>query len=197
MQIAGIRLPVLATILVGAAIALMIGLGIWQLQRAQWKEALLAQYEAAADLPDMAWPAVPDPAAPPLYRKSGLNCLSVTDWRATSGRSAEGQSGWVHIAACSIGAEGPGAQVVAGWSERPVSPDWQGGAVSGTIAPDSRNVIRLVADPPVGGLQAVQPPSLDDIPNNHMAYAVQWFVFALIAAVIYVLALSGRKKKSP
>jgi surfeit locus 1 family protein len=45
------RIPVLATIIVAAAVALMIGLGIWQLQRAKWKEQLLAQYAQAQKLP--------------------------------------------------------------------------------------------------------------------------------------------------
>ncbi|HEX6072551.1 MAG TPA: SURF1 family cytochrome oxidase biogenesis protein, partial [Sphingomicrobium sp.] len=34
------RLPVIPTIVVAAAVAAMIGLGIWQLQRAHWKEGL-------------------------------------------------------------------------------------------------------------------------------------------------------------
>jgi len=32
-----------------------------------------------------------------------------------------------------------------------------------------------------------------DIPNNHLAYAVQWFLFAGIAGVIYALALKRRR----
>ena len=50
------RLPLVPTIIVAAAAALMIGLGIWQLQRARWKDALIAQYAAAQKLPPMAWP---------------------------------------------------------------------------------------------------------------------------------------------
>ena len=38
------KFPLVPTILVGAAVALMIGLGIWQLQRKAEKEALLASY---------------------------------------------------------------------------------------------------------------------------------------------------------
>jgi len=38
------RLPVIPTIMVVLAVAAMIGLGIWQLQRAQWKEGLIARY---------------------------------------------------------------------------------------------------------------------------------------------------------
>jgi surfeit locus 1 family protein len=30
------------------------------------------------------------------------------------------------------------------------------------------------------------------VPNNHLAYAVQWFLFAAVASVIYVLALRWR-----
>lgn len=188
------RLPFLPTLVVGAAIAVMIALGVWQLQRMAWKEALLAQYATAADRPGIAWPAVPDPGALPLYRASSVNCLAVTGWRSSSGRNTRGQAGWVHIAACSTGAEGPGAQVVAGWSLRPDNPGWTGGRVSGVIAPDSAHLIRLVAAPPVAGLDAVQPPSPEDIPNNHWAYAIQWFLFAGLAAVIYGLAVVKRTR---
>ena len=69
-----------------------------------------------------------------------------------------------------------------------------GGVVNGVIAPDSQNVIRLVATEPVAGLRQSQPPALEDIPNNHLSYAVQWFLFAGIALVIFLLALRGRNK---
>lgn len=190
------KMPFWPTLIVGIAIAIMIGLGVWQLQRMAWKEALLAEYKAAGDQPPVAWPSVPDPEALPLYRNSSVNCLEVTGWRSASGRNASGASGWVHIASCRTGAEGPGAQVVAGWSQRPDDPAWSGGQVTGVIAPDSSAVIRLVAAPPVAGLQAVQKPSPEDIPNNHWAYAVQWFLFAAIAAVIYGLAVA-RRTRSP
>ena len=39
------------------------------------------------------------------------------------------------------------------------------------------------------------PPSLSSIPNNHRSYALQWFAFALIALVIYGLAV--RKRLNP
>ena len=189
------RLPIFVTILVLAAVATMVGFGIWQLQRAEWKNALLETYASASDLPAIAYPAVPDESEAPYFRKSSVNCLAVTGWRSTSGRSASGRSGWAHIAQCrTAGAEGPGAQVVAGWSERPDNPQWDGGIVDGVIAPDSQYVIRLVASEPVAGLQKSQPPALEDIPNNHLSYAVQWFLFAGIALAIFMLALKGRRK---
>lgn len=189
------RVPIFVTILVLAAVAIMVGLGIWQLQRADWKNGLLDTYAAASDMPAIAYPSVPDQADAPYFRKSSVNCLAVVGWRSTSGRSADGQAGWAHIAQCrTAGAEGPGAQVVAGWSERPDDPEWDGGMVNGIIAPDSQYVIRLVASEPVAGLQKSQPPAIDDIPNNHLSYAVQWFLFAGIALVIFLLALRGRNK---
>jgi surfeit locus 1 family protein len=189
------RLPILGTILVLIAVATMAGLGIWQLQRAEWKNDLLATYAAADEMPPIAYPAVPNPEDPPYFRKSSVNCLAVIGWRSTSGRNINGKSGWAHIAQCrTAGAEGPGAQIVAGWSPRPDNPDWQGGVVDGIIAPDSQYVIRLVASEPVAGLQQSQPPALEDVPNNHLSYAVQWFLFAGIALIIFLIALRGRNK---
>lgn len=189
------RLPIFGTIIVLAAVATMIGLGIWQLQRAEWKNDLLATYAAASDMPAVSYPAVPNEADTPYFRKSSVNCLAVIGWRSTSGRSATGKSGWAHIAHCrTAGAEGPGAQVVAGWSERPDDPEWEGGTVHGIIAPDSQYVVRLVASEPIAGLQKSQPPNIEDIPNNHMSYAVQWFLFGFIALIIFLIALRGRNK---
>ena len=85
------------------------------------------------------------------------------------------------------------------------TPRWSGGAVAGFLshAPDSRPIISglfdhspkrlmLVADAPPPGLAANPGPDLSAVPNNHLAYAVQWFLFAAIAAVIYVLAVRRR-----
>ena len=52
---------------------------------------------------------------------------------------------------------------------------------------------RLVADPPVAGLQANAVPDPSDLPNNHLSYAGQWFLFAATALVIYVLAVRRGK----
>jgi surfeit locus 1 family protein len=128
--------PVIPTILVSAAVATMIGLGIWQLQRKEQKEQLLARYEAAANLPPVTWPSVPDKDALPLFRKSTLMCIKVLRIETVSGSNREGKAGFAHLASCSTGgAEGPGAKVAIGWSERPQSPKWAGGAVNGIIAP--------------------------------------------------------------
>jgi surfeit locus 1 family protein len=189
------RVPPVATIIVIAACATMIGLGIWQLRRAAWKHSLIEIYAAARRLPPMAYPATPDPNALPLFRRASGQCLSVAEWETTSGRNIRGESGWVHIARCATGAEGPGISVVAGWSKLTKSPEWRGGIVSGIVASDPDTLIRLVSDKPLApGLAPAAPPDIAEIPNNHFAYAVQWFLFAAAAGVIYLLALRRRAK---
>jgi surfeit locus 1 family protein len=64
--------------------------------------------------------------------------------------------------------------------------------VTGVISPGGPAGARLVADPPLAGLEANAKPDPSNIPNNHLAYAVQWFFFALTALVIYALALRKR-----
>ena len=190
------RLPIVPTILVALAVAAMIGLGFWQLDRKAEKEALLASYAAAAGQPPIGWPVVPPKEPLPLYRAATGNCLSVTDFRTAPGQNLRGEPGFLVVADCRTGAEGPGMAVELGWSKDPnAGRAFRGGLVSGTIAPDSRSRMRLVAATPGPGLQASAPPSPDNIPNNHLSYAIQWFLFAGIAVVIYILALRGRWRK--
>ena len=184
------RLPLVPTLIVAAAIALMIGLGIWQLQRAQWKAHLLDRYHANAALPAVAFPAVPVPDDAMLYRRAQGFCLEVTAWSARSGRNRAGEAGWRHVAQCRTGAEGPGMAVDLGWSRNSDAPKrYGGGKGGGVIAPDRGHVYMLVADVPAPGLAPSAAPSPGEIPNNHLSYAVQWFLFAGVALLIYLLAL--------
>lgn len=184
------RVPIFSTIVVIAAALTMVGLGIWQLQRKTEKEALIAQYEAALRTDTLvSWP-LPPGYETSLFRRAKVECRVVRGIDAVSGKSASGQSGWVHIARCSHDGQGV-ADVTIGWSQSPKSPQWSGGPVTGRIAPYGR-YIRLVAETPQAGLQPLAKPDPGDLPNNHLAYAVQWFFFAATALVIYVLALRRR-----
>lgn len=189
------KLPLIPTILVGLAVVTMIGLGIWQLQRMKQKEALLATYAAAANQPPISWPTMPIKEPLPLFRAATGNCLAVTGFRNAPGRNRTGEPGYLVIADCRTGAEGPGMAVELGWSKDPnAGRAYRGGLVSGVIAPDGVARMRLVAGGPGPGLHASAPPSPETIPNNHFSYAVQWFLFAAIALLIYVLALRGKLK---
>lgn len=186
------RLPVFATLLVLAAVAVMIGLGVWQLQRMAWKEALIARYEAGlARSADAAWPGDDDAGAEPvLYRHARIDCRRVRETTSIAGRNAAGDVGFAHVAVCTL-ADGQTARVVMGWSRDPRTPFWSGGEVGGLIAPGPR----LIADTPVAGLEANGRPDPSDIPNNHLSYAVQWFFFAATALGVYALALRQRLKR--
>ncbi len=84
-----------------------------------------------------------------------------------------------------------------GWSKDPTAGrGWTGGAVSGVIAPDRKMRLRLVSASGLAGLEASAPPSPATIPNNHRSYAVQWFLFAAIALIIFILALRRREAQN-
>lgn len=193
------RLPIIPTIIVLAAVATMIGLGVWQLQRARWKEALLARYAQADKLPPIAFPTVPlRNERLPLFRHATGVCLRVIGHRAQAGENRAGDPGYVQIVDCATGAEGPGMSVEVGWSQNPnAKVNWTGGPVSGIIAPDRKMRMRLIAASAPAGLEPSAPPSLSTIPNNHRSYAMQWFSFAVIALVIYGLAVRKRWNENP
>lgn len=185
------RLPVLSTLVVLVAVGTMVALGIWQLQRKAEKEALLASYDRAIAM-DAAvpWPRSHADFPKALYRRSSLECIAVHSIEAVAGRSRDGRTGWAQIAECGL-AGGGNALVAIGWSAGPQSPAWSGGRVEGVIGP-AGPTIRLIAGQPQAGLEPLATPDPANIPNNHLSYAVQWFLFALTALVIYALALRRR-----
>ena len=187
-----LALAIPAALLVLAAVAAMLALGVWQLRRAEWKAALIARYSAAQALPPVPWPRDDAARATALYRSSGFTCAAVLAVRETAGRSATGQSGWAHVARCRL-AQGDEAEVALGWSAAPAPPAWAGGPVRGVVAPAGEGA-RLVADPAQAGLRPLARPDPRDLPNNHLAYAGQWFFFAITALVIYALALRRRRQ---
>jgi surfeit locus 1 family protein len=191
------KIPLIPTIVVAAAVAVMLGLGIWQLQRAGEKQKLLQRYAEAEKLPPIAFPTLPmSDAQLPLFRHATGVCLRPVARRTVPGEGSSGEPGYVHIVDCTTGAEGPGMSVAVGWSKDPKAKiDWPGGPVSGIIAPDNTTRLRLVAASAPPGLETVEPPSLTSIANNHRSYAIQWFLFAGIAILIYGLALRLRWKK--
>lgn len=187
------RLPLFATLLVLAAIATMIALGFWQLDRRAQKAEMLASYRAAqvsdAEVP---WPREGE-GTDALYRRSRVSCARVVSHSGIAGRNAAGDAGVAQVADC-VFADGTAGRVVLGWSREPLAEAgarWQGGELRGIIAPGPR----LVADPPVAGLEANAIPDPSQIPNNHLSYAIQWFLFAGVALVIYALALVKRQRE--
>jgi len=197
--------PVVATILVAVAVAAMIGLGFWQLQRRTEKRTELAVLAGNPARPVIAFPQPPI-GDDLLFRRATAFCLKPVGFSV----EGAGNAGFRAIARCATGAEGPGFAVQLGTTHDPdFKPAWTGGKVSGWIshAPSHVSLIAglfghhpprellLVADTPAPGLTANGTPGLDSVPNNHLSYAVQWFLFAVVALVIYALALWRRQRK--
>ena len=196
------RVPIVATLVVLAAAAAMAALGFWQLQRAAWKERLLADYAAAAAMPPLDLDPLltrPPTAWPPLaFRRVLVTCRAegiAPELRG--GRSRNGEGGYSYFLPCRPGATGLAGRlrVNAGWSALPdgrLRPSLNG-IVAGRLGADQPGrpvtLTSAAASPP---LAPSAPPSLEDIPNNHLFYDFQWLFFAAAALVIYVLALRRR-----
>jgi hypothetical protein len=155
----------------------------------------------------MAFPRYPSDDV--LFRRAAATCLEVVEWQREGGRTAKGGTGWRQIASCRTGAEGPALRVDMGITSDPdFTPGWKGGAATGTItrAPDHRPLLSnlfgkapppglmLVAEQAAPGLEPSARPDPSGVPNNHLAYAVQWFIFAGLAVVIYLIALRRRQR---
>lgn len=94
------RFPYLLTLLAALAFALLCGLGVWQVQRLQWKNGLIAASDAAASQP-------PAPLAEvlalhePEFRKVLIDCPGLaTAWYVELQTIHEGQTGVRLISAC-------------------------------------------------------------------------------------------------
>lgn len=199
------RLPVIPTLVVAAAAAIMVWLGVWQLHRATWKEGLLAQYNANAALPALDL----DPLlahgrvdVPLAFRRVLVTCHArdvVPE--ARGGRSLRGEPGTIYLVPCRPGAAGLAGRlkVDVGWTGLPLHGRRLSveGLVAGRLgSADEGYPIRLtsaVATPP---LQPAAAPSIADVPNNHISYAIQWFFFAGLAILIYALALRRREQRT-
>jgi hypothetical protein len=194
------RLPIFPTIIVAAAVALLVGLGLWQLQRARWKEGLLAHYAAAQKLPPITFPTVPLHSDQlPLFRFATGLCLRPVGQRATVGENRQGEPGFVQIVDCATGAEGPGMSVEVGWSKNPNAKiNWRGGLVSGIIVPDRVSGMRLVAATAPPGLEPSKTPDVSTVsaitPAGHRGYAATWFALAVVALAVYAVAVRKHLK---
>jgi len=197
------RLPIFPTIIAAAAVAMLVGLGVWQLQRAKWKEGVIAHFAAAQKLPPITFPTVPLRTDQlPLFRYATALCLRPVGQRATVGENRQGEPGYVQIIDCATGAEGPGMSVEVGWSKNPnAKVNWRGGLVSGIIVPDRVSRMRLVAATAPTGLEPSKVPDVSTVsaitPAGHRGYAATWFALAVVALAVYAVAVRKHLKDRP
>jgi surfeit locus 1 family protein len=204
------RIPVIATLVVGLAVAAMISLGLWQIRRAHWKEGLLASYQAAAGAP--ALDGIPKGANVDTlaFRRAHLFCTVTTLPTQLGGASGAGAPGFRNMVGCRL-TDGRVIMADIGWSAINAKPAFPAIGerieASGRLIPDEPLADRLfpkgqaglltvliVMDSPAVGFQPSIAPSIADIPNNHRAYAAQWFLFAATALIIFLLAVRRRDR---
>jgi len=198
------RWPIIPTLVVASAVLTMIALGIWQLRRAEWKEGLLAQYAAAANMPAVDLDPLLDgrtALGPFAFRRALVSCRArETGPEIRAGRNGRDATGQVYLIPCRPGADGVAGRirVNVGWSadiKRTLRPSLDGIVAGRLGAVTEKGPIVLVAASAAPPLVPSQPASIVSVPNNHRMYAFQWFFFAAAAAMIYALALRGRRRR--
>lgn len=205
------RVPILATLLVFVMLTALISLGLWQLQRREWKHALMAQLAAAPSQPlleprDFYRAMIGEQSV--QYRRAELACSpgKVLPYDLRGGSSSTGNSGFLVLVSCRSDRKPPDIVVAAGWTIRPDAaavPIMVDTVFRGTIiefpygrAPD-RPQFMLIPDTAVAPLQRSLMPTPEDLPDNHLSYAGQWFGLAAALAAIYGLWLRRRLQATP
>jgi surfeit locus 1 family protein len=220
-----------ATLWAGIAVALMLGLGIWQLQRLEWKEALIAERNERPQLPALANEellaiADAEPFEFRLARVTGaylheremhlvarsmngnVGVQVVTPFAIEGGLTLLVNRGWVpddHVdPATRADGQVAGAVTIEALVRRPGEPHW--------LVPDNEPAanrwywMELPAMREAAGLSPAGPPlyleeragqhpgefpiggqTRLELPNDHLQYAITWFLLALALAVIWFL----------
>ena len=189
--------------------AILLSLGVWQLRRMEWKEAMLAEIQAGINAAPQPIPAQVDPS---------MKYMPVTVSGRTTGEEILVLSGTKEL--------GGGYNIISGFetddgrrilldrgfvtqdyrhTPRPATTlevvgnlHWPQDKSSSTPEPDLKAGIWFARDVPAmaemlktepvlvvaaqvaGDAQGVMPIpiSIEGVPNSHLSYAVQWFLFA-------------------
>lgn len=212
-------------ILMGVAgVAVLISLGVWQVQRMHWKAGVLAEINAMINQPPVPLMAKPDPVADKFRPVTATGGFRGEYLEVLFG--IKGESPGVRIIevfetndARRIMVDrgflpddqrkqprGPGTPTVTGNLHWPID------ATSSTPPPDAKTglwfardvpamAVHLNAEPtlivatePTGDGITPVPVDTSTIPNDHWGYAITWFLLALVWAVM-TLALLWRIRR--
>ena len=202
------RIPVWPTLIVLVMLATLVSLGVWQLQRRAWKADLIAQLETAPLAPLLEprdFLAAMQGTKSIQYRRAELPCApgTVLPYDLKGGSSASGNSGYLVLVSCRPNRKAPDIVAVAGWTWRPDAarvPITVDTVFTGLIIEKpygdaaDRPAFMLIPDTAVPPLQPSRLPTPQDLPDNHLSYAGQWFGLAVALAIIYALWLRNRRK---
>ena len=213
------RFPWILTLLTVAALVLLVGLGVWQVERLKWKEGLIAAAEAAAAKP-------PEPLDQVLadgdleFRKALIVCPGLATAPYVELQSIhEGQAGVRLISACKPAGAAFSLLIDRGFVADGVSAEFRrfdppGGLtpapangrfyardtaamaqalkVQGSVRPEAVFAVTQT-NPEFAALTPSAPPAA--FSNNHFGYALTWFGLAIALLGFYVALLRRRNKK--
>lgn len=208
-----------------AGCAVLIALGVWQVQRLEWKTGVLAEIEARIATDPVALPADPDPEADrylPVQAAGevtgpGLRVLvtpeglgpghrRILPFVTEDGRRILLDAGWAPLEGAAL-PEGPitvtgnihWPEEVDRWTPDPEDDLWFVRDVGPMAAALETEPLLLIArefsDP--GGLVPL-PVGTQGIANDHLEYAITWFGLALVWAAmsVYLVVRTARRKDS-
>lgn len=196
--------------LVGAAV--LVSLGVWQVQRLAWKQAMLAEIAAGIVADPVALPEEPDEARDQYLpvavtgrvldgeivilaslRQTGPVYRIIRGFEAEDGQRVLVDLGFVHPDRRDAARSGGPARIVGNlyWPDEIDSftpePDLEEGLWFGrdlaamAQALDTEPVLIVARDAPAGmDWVTVFPVDTSSIPNDHLAYAVTWFLLAAV-----------------
>ncbi len=202
-----------------AGVAVLVSLGLWQLQRMAWKEGVLAEIAARIGEAPAALPRTPDPARDRYLpvavagRLTGQEALVLASrkgvgpvWRVIAvletdeGRRILVDRGYVTEDTKAAPRQAVGLAVTGNLA-------WPDEADGYTPAPDparglwfARDLpamathfgtepVLVVAREPTGDGIIPWPVDASGIPNDHLGYAIQWFAMAVVWAGMTLLLL--------
>lgn len=198
--------PIIPTLITAVGIVILCGLGKWQLDRRAWKSDLITRLAAAPNLPEV----TPEEFRAAMmgdtsiqYRRARIDCRAGPrkPYDLRPGSSAKGDSGFFVVVSCRPNSRPPDIVAVAGWTRRVDAKDMVlnlDHQFSGVVIENSygqaegRPRFMLIPDQAIPPLARPQAPSAADLPDNHLAYAGQWFGLAAALAAIYGLWLRRR-----
>lgn len=207
--------------------AILVGLGLWQLQRLAWKEGVLSAIAARMDEPPAPLPAAPEvgrDAFLPVQvagrftgqaldvlvsrKGAGPGFRVVAAFETDAGRRILVDRGFVPEAARGAGHGAEGPLTVTGnlhWPDETDSytlpPDartgiWYARDVAGMAAALATEPVLVVARSDTGAGIAPWPVDTSGIPNDHLGYAVQWFLLAAVWAGMTILYLWRMRRRT-
>lgn len=216
---------IITIILSVAVLAVFLSLGTWQLRRLEWKQSVLAEIDARIGAAPVAVPADPDPEADRflpvtvtgVMGEGELHVLVSTRDQGpgfriiapfvVDGRRVLVDRGYVRVTAKDA-ARVTGPMAVTGnlhWPDErydstpandPAANYWYAREVDVMAAALGTDPVLIIARSPTDPAVTPLPVTSEGIPNDHLEYAMTWFLLAATWIVMTGFALWRMKRRT-